>query len=214
MNQIYEKLKTLQDAINYEIDQHYINARGKKTTFSNFVIQSTKSLSFELNEKDKFKSLINLFYSYPAQDVTGRMYTIHKAQDILGEISKKYKVKKTSVETPRGVSTGASTVSQTYEKNIKKIDVKYVKGVGPRISQILNKLGVFSISDLLHYFPRAYIDYQKQLPIKDLKIDEEVTVFGTIKSTKSFSLPKRKNLMIFTITVYDSTGKINISKFI
>ncbi len=213
MNQIYEKLKTLQDAINYEIDQHYINARGKKTTFSNFVIQSTKSLSFELDEKDKFKLLINLFYSYPAVDVTGRMYTIHKAQEILREISKKYNVKKSSVDTPR---RDVSTVNKTkqYEKDLKKIDVKYVKGVGPRISQILNTVGVFSISDLLHYFPRTYIDYQKQLPIKDLKINEEVTILGTIKSTRSFSLPKRKNLLIFTITVYDSTGKINISKFI
>ena len=203
MTQIYEKLKTLQDAINYEIDQHYVNARGKKTSFSNFVIQSTKSLSFELEEKDKLKSLINLFYGYPTQDINGRMFTIHKAQEILGEISIKYKA------SPKSIPT-----KTTYEKDLRKIDVKYVKGVGPRISQTLNRIGIFSISDLFHYFPRAYIDYQKQLPIKDLKIDEEVTILGTIKNTKSFNLPRRKNLIVFTITVLDSTGKINITRFI
>src|SRR3989338_82676 len=91
MTAIYEKLKTIQDAINYEIDQHYVNARGKKTTFSNFIVQSTKSLSTELDGKEELKSLISLFFAYSAQDITGRMYTIHKAQDILREISVKYK---------------------------------------------------------------------------------------------------------------------------
>ena len=206
---IYEKLKTIQDAINYEIDQHYVNAKGKKTTFSNFVIQNTKSLSFGLNEKEKLKILINLFYSYPTQDLSSRMETIHRAQDVLREISKEYK--KMNVETPR---RGVSTTQKPFEKNIKKIDVKYVKGVGPRISQILGRLGIFSVYDLFCYYPKSYIDYQRLVSIKDLKIDEEVTVIGKIQNVKSYNPPKRKNLTVFTITVSDGTGRISITKFI
>ena len=68
---IQEKLKTLQSAINYEIDQHYVNAKGKKATFSNFIIQNTKALAYELDGRkgevasSLLKSLINLFYAYP-----------------------------------------------------------------------------------------------------------------------------------------------------
>lgn len=199
MSSIHEQLKTIQDALNYEIDQHYINARGKKTTFSNFIIQNTKTLSFELEDKSKLKALINLFYSYSAQDLNRRIDTIHKAQEILREISKENKI---------------FVPQKRFEKNIKKIDVKYVKGVGPRISQILNRLGVLTVFDLLHYYPRAYIDYQKQIPIRDLKMDEEVTIAGKIKSIKAYNPPKRKNLTIFTIFVHDETGKISVTKFL
>lgn len=209
---IYEKLKILQDAINYEIDQHYINAKGNKSTFSDFIIKNTRALSFELEEKDRIKSLINLFYAYSAQDITARINTIHKAQEILGEISvknkklielAKHKPKKTEVQ-----------VRSHIEKNLKKVDVKYVKGVGPKVSEVLNRVGVFSVNDLLSYFPRAYMDYQKQLPIKDLKLEEEVTINGTIKAIKSFNPPKRKDLTVFTIVIHDATGKISVTKFL
>jgi ATP-dependent DNA helicase RecG len=214
---LYKKLKTIQDAINYEIDQHYINAKGKKTTFSDFVVKNTKELSIEIEDRERLKSLIGLFYSYPSQDISSRINVIHKAQEILRLISEEYK-KLLTVEEPKPIvdtpRRGASTAGKSFEKDIKKIDVKYVKGVGPKLSMTLNKLGVFNVNDLFHYFPRAYIDYQKQLPIRDLKIDEEVTVSGVIKGIRSFNPPKRKDLTIFTIVIQDATGKISITKFL
>lgn len=208
MPSIYEKLKTIQDAINYEIDQHYINAKGKKTTFSNFIIQNTKSISYDIDDKNNLKSLINLFYGYPTQDINSRMQTIHRAQDILREIAKKYREER---EERREKKEFAAR--KNYETNLKKIDVKYVKGVGPKISQILIRLGIFSVYNLFCYYPRGYIDYQKQKLIKDLKIDDEVTVIGYIKGVKSFNPPKRKDLTIFTITINDESGKITITRF-
>ena len=205
---IYDKLKTIQDAINYEIDQHYINAKGKKTTFSNFIIQNTKSLSYELDDKNQLKSLINLFYGYPIQDITSRMQTIHKAQQILKEISDKNKKSITEA-----FQRSVPTTTKTFEKDPKKIDVKYVKGVGPKVANTLNRISVFSVNDLFCYYPRAYIDYQKQLLIKDLKLDEEVTIIGWIKGMKSYNPPKRKDLNVLTIAIHDNTGQITITKF-
>ena len=212
---IQEKLKALQSAINYEIDQHYVNAKGKKNTFSNFIIQNAKSLSSVLNDKNQLKSLIGLFYAYPVQDITTRMYTIHKAQEILKEISDKNK--RSPVEMPHGVETsprGVSIPRKTFETNPRKIDVKYVKGVGPKMSQVLNRLGVFLVNDLFQYYPKTYIDYQKHLPIRELKMNDNVTICGTIKSTGAYNPPKRKDLTVFTITIEDGTGRINITRFI
>ena len=36
-----------------------------------------------------------------------------------------------------------------------KKDVKYVKGVGPNRVQLLNKLGIFTLEDLITYYPRT-----------------------------------------------------------
>ena len=37
-------------------------------------------------------------------------------------------------------------------------DVRYIKGIGEKKAQALNKLGVFSLYDLISYFPRRYED--------------------------------------------------------
>ncbi len=35
-------------------------------------------------------------------------------------------------------------------------DIKYIKGVGPKMAENLNKCGIFNVLDLLLYFPRDY----------------------------------------------------------
>ena len=40
-------------------------------------------------------------------------------------------------------------------------DVKYIKGVGPNRVQLLNKLGIFTLKDLITYYPRTYEDRSK-----------------------------------------------------
>ena len=40
-------------------------------------------------------------------------------------------------------------------------DVKYIKGVGPNRVQLLNRLGIFTLEDLITYYPRGYEDRSK-----------------------------------------------------
>ena len=37
-------------------------------------------------------------------------------------------------------------------------DVKYIKGVGPNRVKLLNKLGIFTLKDMIYYFPRSFED--------------------------------------------------------
>ena len=39
-----------------------------------------------------------------------------------------------------------------------KQDVKYVKGVGPNRVKLLNKLNIYTLKDLITYYPRNYED--------------------------------------------------------
>ena len=50
-------------------------------------------------------------------------------------------------------------------------DVKCLKGVGPKLLEKLNKCGIFSILDLLLYFPRDYEFLRSNIPFNE--IDEE-----------------------------------------
>ena len=55
-------------------------------------------------------------------------------------------------------------------------NVKYIKGVGPNRVQLLNKLGVFTLKDLITYYPRTYEDRSKPKNIAECIDGEEVLI--------------------------------------
>lgn len=83
--------------------------------------------------------------------------------------------------------------------------------VGPNYEKKLTKLGIISISDLLHHVPHRYVDFSKVTTINDVKIGEVVTVIGTIKSLVNQSTKKGRLMQIGQIE--DETGKIGIAWF-
>ena len=42
--------------------------------------------------------------------------------------------------------------------NLLETPIQYIKGVGPRRAQVLESLNIYTIKDLLYYFPRKYLD--------------------------------------------------------
>ncbi|MEO1593347.1 MAG: DNA helicase RecG, partial [Cyanobacteria bacterium J06632_22] len=59
--------------------------------------------------------------------------------------------------------------------------VMYLKGIGPKNSEKLAKLGLLTVRDVLYYYPRDHIDYAKQVKIRDLVPGETVTVVATVR---------------------------------
>ncbi|MBU4310690.1 ATP-dependent DNA helicase RecG [bacterium] len=81
--------------------------------------------------------------------------------------------------------------------------VQYVKGVGPKRVRILNRLGIETIEDLLHYFPRTHSDRSHPKPIVRLLDGEYATIKGVIKA-RSIIRP-RKGLDIIKVAIDDGT---------
>ena len=55
-------------------------------------------------------------------------------------------------------------------------DVKYIKGVGPNRVQLLNKIGIFTLKDLITYYPRTYEDRSKPKNLGECTNGEEVLI--------------------------------------
>ena len=55
-------------------------------------------------------------------------------------------------------------------------DVKYIKGVGPKMAENLNKCGIFNVLDLLLYFPRDYEKLSAHKSILQCAESEKVIV--------------------------------------
>ncbi len=55
-------------------------------------------------------------------------------------------------------------------------DVKYIKGVGPNRVLLLNKLNIYTLKDLITYYPRTYEDRGKVKPLAECTDGEEQTI--------------------------------------
>jgi ATP-dependent DNA helicase RecG len=91
-------------------------------------------------------------------------------------------------------------------------DIKYLKGVGPKRAELLNKeLNIFTFRDLLYYFPYKYIDRSKFYKINE--IDTTLTfiqIKGKIASFRTEGPPRKKRLVA---EFEDDTGVIELVWF-
>lgn len=83
--------------------------------------------------------------------------------------------------------------------------------VGESYEKKLEKLGILTISDLLHHIPHRYLDYSQICKISEVKIGEVVTVIGTITSIRNQSTKTGRLMQIGQIE--DETGKISVAWF-
>jgi len=87
-----------------------------------------------------------------------------------------------------------------------------VRGIGQKQAQLLSKLGLNTIEDMIYYFPRRYDDYSELKLIKNLKYGEEVTIIAYVKSISSFTT-RNKNRKIVQALVSDDTASIQLLWF-
>ena len=91
-------------------------------------------------------------------------------------------------------------------------NVQYIKGVGPNRAELLNTLGIYTLGDLITYFPREYEDRSKVKKIEELVSGEEVTIEAKVVS-EVIVKRIRKNMTVLKVTVEDATGQCMITWF-
>ena len=90
-------------------------------------------------------------------------------------------------------------------------DVKYIKNVGPNRVKILNKLNIFTLNDLITYFPRNHEDRSIPKKIADCVDGEDVLIKATA-ITKVIETRVRK-VSIYKLVVRDGSESCTITWF-
>ena len=90
--------------------------------------------------------------------------------------------------------------------------VSVLSGVGPKTTKDLVRLGISTLSDLLYYFPRRYIDFSELKPINRLRLGDEVTVIGIVQEVTQRSL-KSGSLKITEALITDGSGVLRVTYF-
>ncbi len=90
--------------------------------------------------------------------------------------------------------------------------VQYIKGVGPKLGQLLAKRDIHTVSDLLNYMPRTFEDRRAARRISTLKEEEIVSLKAQIVRVQSITMGASKRRM-FDVLVRDESGQINCKFF-
>ena len=61
--------------------------------------------------------------------------------------------------------------------------IKTIKGIGDKTAEAMSKLGIYTVSDLLMYYPRTYISYEDPVDIENLQTGMRQSV--RVKSERS-----------------------------
>jgi len=83
--------------------------------------------------------------------------------------------------------------------------VQYVKGIGPRLAEILAAKGLHTVDDLLHYLPFRYEDRLNPRGIAELRAGEMATIIGEVRNSGLF---RTRRMPIFQLTIGQGRSRL------
>ena len=83
--------------------------------------------------------------------------------------------------------------------------VQYVKGIGPRLAEVLAGKGIQTVDDLLHYLPFRYEDRLNPRGITELRAGEMATVIAEVRNSGLF---RTRRMPIFQITASQGRARL------
>ena len=90
--------------------------------------------------------------------------------------------------------------------------IQFVKGVGPRLGEKLAARGIRTPHDALYFFPKAYEDRRKVVPIRELEAGRSVPVRGKILSVQGGGTGFRRTRLL-EVVIADGTGRLSAKWF-
>jgi ATP-dependent DNA helicase RecG len=88
--------------------------------------------------------------------------------------------------------------------------VQFVKGIGPRLADVLGAKGIHTVDDLLHYLPFRYEDRVNPRGIAELRAGEMATVIAEVRTSGVF---RTRRMPIFQMTAGQGRNRLKCTWF-
>ena len=89
--------------------------------------------------------------------------------------------------------------------------ISTLKGIGEKTEKIFQKAGIYTIGDLIRYFPRGYDVYEEPVPISELEEGKTMTVTGSIYGR--IQVGGSPKMQITTVYLKDISGTLKVIWF-
>ncbi len=230
----------LQKALTVEAEHGFNDLVGSQYRFSEFLSFSLNQPPTGLPrlERQRLKSIADEFSQYSDLSFAQRQHLVAETRRVLYQTRQTLEAVE-AVAQPAAAGVSSATLAPNLagsgkparsakpakpkttslvEKSAKvtvrlEQAVTYLPGIGAKNSERLGKLGLYTVRDLLYYYPRDHIDYARQVKINQLVAGATVTIVGTIKRCTCFTSPRNSKLTILDLVIRDSTGQLKIGRF-
>ncbi|HBE51471.1 MAG TPA: ATP-dependent DNA helicase RecG, partial [Cyanobacteria bacterium UBA11369] len=207
----------LHKALAVEAERGFTDLVGKQYRFSEFVCLSFGQPIPDsiLVERRQWQEMASRFAKYPQLTLEERQQLVAEARRFLDQIQQGSggNAGNDAPELPNYQLPRTNPINQSNQTILIDQSLGKLPGIGRRGEYLAQKLGLYTVRDVLFYYPRDYIDYGRQVDIAELIEGETVTLVGTVKRCNCFTSPKNKKLTIFELLLKDKTGQIKLSRF-
>jgi ATP-dependent DNA helicase RecG len=208
----------LHKALAFEAEKGFIDLVGKQYRFSEFLCLTFGNFPTALPPKERLRwhQVGMQFANYPNLTLPERQHLVAEVRRYLNQLQQEleteepqinYESKNQHPTTPI-VAEVSKRLAPTLDKQLRDLPE-----IGIRKSENLGRLNLYTVRDLLFYYPRDHIDYARQVNISELEGGETVTIIATVKRFNFFTSPKNKKLSILELILKDNTGQIKVTRF-
>jgi ATP-dependent DNA helicase RecG len=214
----------LQRALSVEAESGFNDLVGNQQTFSAFLGDRLRQPPQVLPaaQQQAWQSLASQYERYGDLSFAQRQHLVAETRRFLYQnqrLLEQHSVTRASRAQEGGASprkaapkTTPAAAATTQRPAIDQ-PLTYLKGIGPKNSDRLAKLGLLTVQDILYYYPRDHINYAQQVKIRDLVPGETITIVGSVKRVNCFTSPRNKKLTIFELQLSDGSGTLKLNRF-
>lgn len=89
--------------------------------------------------------------------------------------------------------------------------INVIKGIGEKTEKVFHKLGIETVQDLIEHFPRGYEEFERPLPIVQVREGETLAIEASLITTPK--IKRVRNLQILNAQVRDASGVLLLTWF-
>ena len=90
-------------------------------------------------------------------------------------------------------------------------DIGNLKGIGEKTKSLFHRIGIYTVEDLIRYYPRSFEIYEDPVPVSEAEEGKINTIAGSIFGRIAVS--GNRSLQITTLNLKDMTGTIKVIWF-
>ncbi|RPJ36525.1 MAG: ATP-dependent DNA helicase RecG, partial [Deltaproteobacteria bacterium] len=153
--------------------------------------------------RDLLQGFGTALLGFDALDLEAKKSRVREARGLLNKMK---------AGEPPGEDLPSLPTFSEFQKMLQelKTPIQYLKGVGPRLSEILKKKNLRTVEDALYFLPRAYEDRRFIKKISQLTVGKHETAVGEVLSSDIVHHGRRRS---FTVMMGDETGILTAKWF-
>jgi ATP-dependent DNA helicase RecG len=209
-------INRLQQALTVEAENGFSNLQGKQYYFADFLglsLGESMPDQWEQPERDRAQTLATEYCHYAELPLSDRQHLVAETRKLLYTVRRR-EITESSPPPKKEKKPKTEALVDPKSRSLSlDLQLQYLEGVGPHVAARLERLELYTVEDVLHYYPRDHIDYARQIAIAHLNPGDTVTVIGKIQRYNCFTSPKNPNLTIVEIILRDHTAQIKLNRF-